>query len=358
VTDFTLLAKSLRPPPDKHHGLSDVETRFRRRELDLIANEETRELFIARARIISAVRRALDDAGFVEVETPVLQPLYGGARRARSRPTTTRSTARSTCGSRPSSTSSARSSAASSASTSSARTSATRASRPSTTPSSRCSSGTRPTPTTRTGARGSRRSSAPLRAAEVGRGPAIDFAAPWRRVTLARRDPRAPASTSSRCASATRSRRDRASGLAIETDGRTWPPARRRPALKHRRADAAGADLRLRLPGRALAARQGHRSEPGYVERWEAFAGGIEIANAFSELNDPDEQRARFVAQRERRRGRRRGGSAVRRGVPEALEQGMPPTGGVGPRHRPPRDAALRRALDPRGRPVSRDARS
>ena len=73
-----MLAKSLRPPPDKHHGLTDVETRLRRRELDLIANEETRELFVARARIIAAVRRALDDDGFIEVETPVLQPLYGG----------------------------------------------------------------------------------------------------------------------------------------------------------------------------------------------------------------------------------------------------------------------------------------
>ena len=79
VSAFTLLAKSLRPPPDKHHGLTDVETRLRRRELDLIANEETRELFITRARIIAAVRRALDDAGFIEIETPVLQPLYGGA---------------------------------------------------------------------------------------------------------------------------------------------------------------------------------------------------------------------------------------------------------------------------------------
>jgi lysyl-tRNA synthetase, class II len=79
VTGFVLLAKSLRPPPEKHHGLTDVETRFRHRELDLIANEEARELFIVRARIISAVRRFLDAEGFIEVETPVLQPLYGGA---------------------------------------------------------------------------------------------------------------------------------------------------------------------------------------------------------------------------------------------------------------------------------------
>src|SRR5579884_1007285 len=79
VGAWTLLAKSLRPPPDKHHGLSDVETRFRHRELDLIANDEARAVFITRARVITAIRRYLDDHGFIEVETPVLQPLYGGA---------------------------------------------------------------------------------------------------------------------------------------------------------------------------------------------------------------------------------------------------------------------------------------
>src|SRR5918992_1033171 len=79
VDGWTLLAKSLRPPPEKHHGLTDVETRFRHSELDLMANEEARELFQTRAKVISTIRRFLDDAGFVEVETPVLQPIYGGA---------------------------------------------------------------------------------------------------------------------------------------------------------------------------------------------------------------------------------------------------------------------------------------
>src|SRR3954470_14839920 len=79
VDDFAVLAKSLRPPPEKHHGLTDVETRYRKRELDLLANEEARELFLMRARVVAAVRRFLDEDGFVEVETPVLQPLYGGA---------------------------------------------------------------------------------------------------------------------------------------------------------------------------------------------------------------------------------------------------------------------------------------
>ena len=107
LDDWTLLAKSLRPPPEKHHGLTDVETRYRQRELDLMANEEARELFMTRARVITEIRRFLDAEGFVEVETPILQPIYGGGmRRGRSRRTTTSSTARCTCGSPPSCTSS------------------------------------------------------------------------------------------------------------------------------------------------------------------------------------------------------------------------------------------------------------
>lgn len=74
-----LLAKSLEPMPDKWHGLKDVETRYRRRYVDLMANPEVREVFIARARMVQAIREYLDSEGFVEVETPVLQPIYGGA---------------------------------------------------------------------------------------------------------------------------------------------------------------------------------------------------------------------------------------------------------------------------------------
>ena len=77
--DWTYLSKALRPMPEKWHGLRDVEMRYRQRYLDLIANQETREIFLARTKIISAIRRYLDEQGFMEVETPVLQPLYGGA---------------------------------------------------------------------------------------------------------------------------------------------------------------------------------------------------------------------------------------------------------------------------------------
>ncbi len=79
VKDFTLLAKSLQPLPEKWHGLVDVETRYRQRYLDLISNEEVKPIFRLRSQTISALRRFLNERGFIEVETPVLQPVAGGA---------------------------------------------------------------------------------------------------------------------------------------------------------------------------------------------------------------------------------------------------------------------------------------
>ncbi len=74
-----LLSKALKPMPDKWHGLKDPEIRQRQRYLDLLANSEVRDVFRTRAAVISALRRYLDDEGFLEVETPILQPIYGGA---------------------------------------------------------------------------------------------------------------------------------------------------------------------------------------------------------------------------------------------------------------------------------------
>ena len=79
VDELTLLAKNRNPLPDTFHGVTDVELRYRKRYLDLLMNEETRETFLLRARVVAAIRRYLDGEGFVEVETPVLQPRYGGA---------------------------------------------------------------------------------------------------------------------------------------------------------------------------------------------------------------------------------------------------------------------------------------
>jgi lysyl-tRNA synthetase class 2 len=80
VSDYKILAKSLRPLPDKWHGLEDVEIRFRKRYLDLIFNPEVKEKFILRSKIIQEVRNYLQKENFLEVETPILQPIYGGAR--------------------------------------------------------------------------------------------------------------------------------------------------------------------------------------------------------------------------------------------------------------------------------------
>lgn len=79
VQRFCMLAKSLKPLPEKWHGLRDVETRYRQRYVDLIVNQDVRRVFITRARIVSAMRRFFDERGFLEVETPILQPIYGGA---------------------------------------------------------------------------------------------------------------------------------------------------------------------------------------------------------------------------------------------------------------------------------------
>ena len=78
-TAVELLSKSLRPLPEKFHGLTDTETRYRQRYVDLIANPEVRDVFLARFRIVSAIRRFMEDRGYLEVETPMLQPVPGGA---------------------------------------------------------------------------------------------------------------------------------------------------------------------------------------------------------------------------------------------------------------------------------------
>ncbi|CAM4208290.1 lysine--tRNA ligase [Bacillus cereus] len=79
ATGFTLLTKSLRPLPDKYHGLKDIEQRYRQRYLDLITSMESRETFVTRSKIIREMRRYLDDNGYLEVETPMMHAIAGGA---------------------------------------------------------------------------------------------------------------------------------------------------------------------------------------------------------------------------------------------------------------------------------------
>ena len=331
-----LLAKSLRPLPEKWHGLQDVESRFRQRYLDVLGNEDVRRAALRRSRAIAAMRAFLDGRGFVEVETPVLQPLYGGAS---ARPFVTRYEVY--------------------------------------------------------GQDVFLRISDELylkrlviggleRVYEIGR----DF----RNEGLSRKHN--PEFTMMECYQAYADYRDMMElvqellqHVVRETTGGTrvayrgqevefggsWPRVRMTDAIR----DAAGVDVLAapELPALRKAVREagldpgsaatwgglvdelfsqhvepklvqptflvdypvelsplakGARDDPRLVERFELFVAGMEIANAFSELNDPEVQRARFEEQRRARAA----GDAEAQPLDEdflvALEHGMPPTGGLG----------------------------
>jgi lysyl-tRNA synthetase, class II len=330
VERFELLAKALRPPPDKHAGLSDVQTRYRRRELDLISSEDARKLFVDRARIISAVRAYLDGEGFVEVETPVLQPLYGGAL---ARPFTTHHKAlertlylriatelylkRLIVGGLERVYELGKDFRNEGVSTKH---------NPEFTMvefyeayADYNDEAVRLEELVRAAA-----------AAVAYSGP-LDFSARWRRVSFTE----AIAQASGIDLSAVRD--DEAlrqaiveRGIDIATEGATWAQLADDLLAKLVEPNLTEPTFVLDYPVELSPFAREHRSLPGVVERWEAFAGGMELANAFSELNDADVQRERFEAQR---RASERGEEHVQpydELFLEALEQGMPPAGGVG----------------------------
>jgi lysyl-tRNA synthetase class 2 len=329
VTRWQLLAKSLRPPPDKYHGLHDVETRYRQRELDLMANEETRDLFLLRARVISAVRRYLDDHGFVEVETPVLQPLYGGAL---ARPFTTHHNAldrtlylriatelylkRLIVGGLERVYELGKDFRNEGLSTKH---------NPEFTMlefyeayadyraiAERCEA------------------LVAFVASQAGYDGPLDFTPPWRRETLqdAIRDRTGVDVLAHRERDALR-REIEAAGLELPAE-ETWGQLVDALLSHYVEPDLQQPTFLLDYPVELSPFAKDHRDAEGLVERFEAFAGGIEIANAFTELNDPDEQRARFEAQT------RAGAAGDEEAHPydeafvRALEHGMPPTGGIG----------------------------
>jgi len=330
LDDFTLLAKSLRPPPDKHHGLADVETRHRHRELDLIASEETRAVFIMRARVISAVRRFLDDAGFIEVETPMLQPIYGGA-----------------------------------------------AARPFVTHHSQLGQDLFLRIATELYlkrlivgglervyeiGKDFRNEGVSFKhnpeftmlewyeayadyadvadrcealiayvAETVGYDGEIDFTAPWRRETLA-------AAIGARAQVDILANREleslraamREQGHEVPEEQESWGQLVDHLLSKFVEPQLVQPTFLMDYPVEISPLAKRHRAEIGLTERWEAFAAGMEIANAFTELNDPDDQRARFEQQQRYAAA----GDAEAQPFDEAflfaLEHGMPPTGGIG----------------------------
>ncbi|HWI21683.1 MAG TPA: lysine--tRNA ligase [Baekduia sp.] len=330
VESFAVLAKSLRPPPDKHHGLKDTEQRFRHREQDLIANEESRALFVARSRIVSAARRYFDDAGFLEVETPVLQPLYGGAA---ARPFTTHHNAldrdfylriatelylkRLIVGGlervyelgkdfrnegisykhNPEFTMIEWYEAYTDYSDQMVR------------------------------VEGLLKATAEAAGYEG----EVDFTKPWKRITLS-------AAIQAETGVDIEANTDvealvgaiRAAGVDMPTADLTWPQLVDDLFSKRVEPKLVQPTFVIDYPKALSPFAKDHRSKPGLVERFEAFAGGMEIGNAFTELNDPDEQRARFDAQVRFAAEGDDEAQPFDEAFLNALEHGMPPTGGVG----------------------------
>jgi lysyl-tRNA synthetase, class II len=329
LTGFTILTKSLRPPPDKHHGLSDVETRYRQREADLLSNADVREIFITRARVVTAIRRYLDSEGFIEVETPVLQPLYGGG-----------------------------------------------AARPFTTHHNELDrelylriatelylkrlivgglervyeigkifrnegvdSTHNPEFTTIEYYEAyadyldvAARLEQLVRfvTAEIGYEGPIDFQKPWNRETLA-------GSIEQRTGIDIMHNRTRdqlaaamsAKGLRVpETD--TWPQLVDELVSKHVEPTLQEPTILFDYPIEISPLAKRKPGNPDVAERFEAFVQGMEVANAFSELNDPDDQRARFEEQRRLAAEGDDEAHPYDEAYIQAMEYGLPPTGGIG----------------------------
>jgi len=328
VTSWQLLAKSLRPPPDKFHGLEDIETRYRHRELDLIASAEARELFIMRSKVVSATRNWLDARGFLEVETPILQRLYGGAL---AQPFVTHFNAldrdmylriadelylkRLIVG------------------------------------------GLERVYEIGKDFRNegfSRKHQPEFTMLEwyeayadyndiadeleelveslshLATDQSIDWSRPWKRISLrdAIFDETGVDISEARDKDALLAAA-REKEIALDPD-ENWPKLVDSLLSKYVEPKLINPTLLMDYPVELSPFAKRHRSKEGLVERFEGFAGGMEFTNAFSELNDPDDQRARFEDQVKDREGGDQETQPYDEDYVFALEHGMPPTGGIG----------------------------
>lgn len=334
AAEWTLLAKSLRPLPEKWHGLKDVELRYRHRALDLIANEAVREAFVRRSRMVSGMRRFLDSRDFLEVETPMMQPIAGGAT---ARPFVTHHNAldidlylriapelylkRLVIGGLERVYELAKNFRNEGVSTSH-----------------------NPEYTTLeiyqayTDYEGMMSLAEELLAesarAAVGslevpyQGKTIDLSPPWRRIGLLQAVEEATGITVD--GATLQEIRAQAEGKGIEL-----PDLSRGKLIEHLFEEFVEPELiqptivkDYPIEISPLAKRK--PDTDGIVERFELFIGGMEIANAFTELNDPLDQRARFEAQERLRMAGDDEAQQIDEDFLFALEHGMPPTGGIG----------------------------
>jgi lysyl-tRNA synthetase, class II len=333
---LTLLSKSLRPLPEKWHGLKDVELRFRRRYLDLVANPEVRERALAKARMLAAFRSHLDRRGFVEVETPVLQPVPGGGL---ARPFATHLDALDIdlylriapelflkrllvgglervyeIG----------------------RTFRNEGISPKYNPEFTMLEAYQ--------AFGSYEDMMELveglvkEAAEAvngslrfsWRGREVDLSRPWRRATLMELVSEAAGREVSLDSSPQELRAvcdDRGVG-----HDPSWGPGKLILELFEKLVEESLVEpvFVMDFPREVSPLARTHRADPRLTEHFDLTLGGVEIAPAYSELTDPDEQRLRFEMQAERKAAGEEETHPFDREFLEALEHGMPPAGGLG----------------------------
>jgi lysyl-tRNA synthetase class 2 len=336
VDEWVLLAPSRRQFPDKWHGLADVDTRYRQRYVDLWASEGTRHALLLRSALVSGLRRFLENRGFVEVETPVLHPVPGGAL---ARPFVTHHEAldmdlylriapelylkRLVVGGfervfeigpvfrnegisprhNPEFTMLELYQAYADYGDLMVLTEELVAHL-----ATELCGGTR------------------LR---YGDGD-LDLSPPWQRATLTELVAEHTGVELDVSMPATELRRA-AAGLGLATDD-GWGPGKLLLEIYEKTTEHRlwGPVFVLDYPTEVSPLARRHRSRPGYVERFEAILAGRELANAFSELVDPDEQRARFEAQATERLGGDVEAMVVDDDYLRALEYGLPPTAGLG----------------------------
>jgi lysyl-tRNA synthetase, class II len=326
VGAVTLLAKSLRPPPNRRAGIQKTELRRRHREADLLANRGRREIFFKRAKIVSTIRRYLDEREFVEVETPILQRLYGGAH---ARPFVTHYNALDRqfylriatelylkrcvvagfervyeIG----------------------KNFRNEGISPKHNPEFTMLEWYEAYADYHKLARRCEHMIAHV-AAEIGYAGPIDFSPPWRRVRLAdaiRENTGIDILLCSEGDALGKAMRD--AGMLVPD--KTWAGLVDELVSKHVEPTLVQPTFLYDYPVELSPLAKAHRHQEGFVERFEAYAMGVELANAFTELNDPEEQRARLQAERENTPG----GEAqpLDEDFLDALEYGMPPTGGIG----------------------------